>query len=119
MRPETAMTPDKSRPTDPERQPKSRRTVRFTVSEEPERPDDRQVRSAPVPQAAMRDRLLRMAELVVGDLAPTLRVALLRVLLFVVVLVVLGIALGVMVALLGAALGFAMFLAARLARAAD
>jgi hypothetical protein len=109
------MTPDENRPVDPERRSKNRRTVRFTVSEEPERRAEL-VRSAPMPQAAMRDRLLRVAELVVGDLAPTLRVAMLRVLLFVVVLVVLGIALGGVVALLGAALGFAMFLAARLAR---
>jgi Flp pilus assembly protein TadB len=114
------MTRDESRPTDAERPPKNRRTVRFTVSEEPEQSADRQVRRAPVPRPAMmRDRLLRMAEMVVGDLAPTLRVALVRVLLFVVVLVVLGIALGVEVALLGAALGFAMVLAARLARSAD
>jgi hypothetical protein len=114
------MTPDESRPADAARHQKNRRTVRLTVPEEPERQAARQERRVPVPQRqVMKDRLLRTAELVVGDLAPTLRVALLRVLLFVMALVVLGIALGPVVALLGGALGFAIFLGARLAGPSD
>ena len=61
----------------------------------------------------MKDRLLRLAELVVGDWAPTLREAALRVVLFTLVLIAVGVAFGVGTALLGAALGFLMFLAGR------
>jgi hypothetical protein len=61
----------------------------------------------------MRDRVLRVAERVVGDWAPTLREALVRVLLFVVVLVALGVAFGAEVAAAGAVVGFVMFLIGR------
>lgn len=76
-------------------------------------PRERRVPTPPRRRPATADRLLRTAELVVGDLAPTLRDALVRVLLFAVVLVVLGIALGAGVAVLGAAVGFVMFLLGR------
>jgi hypothetical protein len=64
-------------------------------------------------RATTRDRLLRVAELVVGDWAPTLREAALRVVLFTLVLIALGIAFGVGIALLGVVLGFGMFLVGR------
>lgn len=59
------------------------------------------------------DRLLRLAELVVGDWAPTLRDALVRVLIFAVILVALGIALGAEFALAGGAVGMTTFLIGR------
>lgn len=67
---------------------------------------------APV-RATTKDRLLRVAELVVGDWAPTLREAALRGLLFTVVLVVLGVAFGPGTAVFGALAGFLMFLVGR------
>jgi hypothetical protein len=106
------MTPEENRPTNTEQQPKPRRTVRLTPPvAQPERPRTRGT-SIPV-RATTKDRLLRVAELVVGDWAPTLREAALRVLLFSVVLVVLGIAFGSEVAVLGAVVGFVMFLVGR------
>jgi hypothetical protein len=117
IRPETTMTAEENRPVDTERQPEARRTVRFTAPDEisPE-PATAGLRDAhvPVPQrAVLKDRLLRVAERVVGDWAPTLLEAMLSVLLFVGVLVVLGIALGAWVAVLGAVVGLAMFLVGR------
>jgi hypothetical protein len=111
------MTAEENRPVDTERQPEARRTVRFTAPDEisPE-PATAGLRDAhvPVPQrAVLKDRLLRVAERVVGDWAPTLLEAMLSVLLFVGVLVVLGIALGAWVAVLGAVVGLAMFLVGR------
>jgi hypothetical protein len=107
------MTPEENRATNTEQQRKPRRTVRLTPpAAQPERPRARRRVSAPA-RATTRDRLLRVAELVVGDWAPTLREAALRVLLFSVVLVVLGIAFGSEVAVLGAVAGFVMFLVGR------
>ncbi|WP_133903371.1 hypothetical protein [Actinophytocola oryzae] len=65
------------------------------------------------PRTTLRDRVLRVAEQVVGDTAPTLRAAAVRVVLFTLVLIAVGIALGAGVALVGAAVGFLMFLAGR------
>jgi hypothetical protein len=109
------MTPEENRPINTERQPKPRRTVRLTVPDgQTEQPAKRERRRMPAPRrATAKDRLLRVVELVVGDWAPTLREAALRVLLFTVVLVVLGIAFGGGVALLGGLVGFLMFLVGR------
>ncbi|MFL6126044.1 hypothetical protein [Actinophytocola sp.] len=65
------------------------------------------------PRASARDRLLRLAELVVGDWAPTLREAGLRVVLFTFVLIAVGVAFGPGVGLLGAVVGFLTFLVGR------
>jgi hypothetical protein len=62
---------------------------------------------------SMKDRLLRVAELVVGDWAPTLRAAALRVGFFILVLIAVGIAFGLPFALLGVAVGFVMFVVGR------
>jgi hypothetical protein len=114
IRPETTMTPEENRPAGTSQ---TRRSVRLPVPDVDARPEPStapQVRRVPVPpRAALKDRLLRVAELAVGDWAPTLREALLRVLLFAVVLVALGIAFGAGVAVAGAAVGFVMFLVGR------
>ncbi|MFI7680301.1 hypothetical protein [Actinophytocola sp. NPDC049390] len=92
-----------------------RRTVRLAADAEPE-PTTGPAPRLPAKHAlrpATRDRFLRVAERVVGDWAPTLREALVRLLAFVVVLVALGLALGVQVAAAGAAVGFVMFLVGR------
>lgn len=108
------MTPEENRHIHTEQQPQTRRTVRLPVPEEPAQPHATAPREpAPARRATMKDRLLRVAELVVGDWAPTLREAALRVVLFTLVLIAVGVAFGVGVALLGAALGFLMFLAGR------
>ena len=93
----------------------ARRTVRLAADVEPEAAE------APAPRRpashalrpALRDRVLRVAERAVGDWAPTLREALVRVLVFAVVLVALGVTLGVWVAAAGAAVGFVTFLIGR------
>lgn len=59
------------------------------------------------------DRVLRVAERVVGDWAPTLREALVRVLVYAVLVVCLGVVLGPEVAVLAATVGFVMFLVGR------
>ncbi len=110
------MRPEEGRPADTGR--KARRTVRFGMPAEnqPEQvpgPRPLPVVHSPRRGAVQRDRVLRVAELVVGDWAPTLRAALVRVLVFVMVLVVLGLALGAQVALAGAAVGLVMFLVGR------
>lgn len=108
------MTPEENRPTNTEQQPQTRRSVRLPAPEQPARHAVPQRRRAPVPaRATMKDRLLRVAELVVGDWAPTLRAAALRVALFTLVLIGLGIAFGLPAVLLGAAVGFVMFLVGR------
>jgi hypothetical protein len=117
IRPETTMTADEKRPVDTDRQPRARRTVRFTAPEEtrpePEATAPRDEHVPVPPRRVLNDGLLRVAERVVGDWAPTLREAMLSGLLFVVVLVVLGIALGVWISALGAVVGLAMFLVGR------
>jgi hypothetical protein len=108
------MTPEENAPLNTEQPPRPRRTVRFTVSHEPERPAaPQESRTSDLPGAPHRDRWLRLAERAVGDWAPTLHEALLRVVLFAGALVVLGIAFGIEVALLGAVVGFVTFLVRR------
>jgi hypothetical protein len=107
------MTPEDGRPSDVERP--VRRTVRLAADAEPE-PTTTPAPHRPVKHTlrpATLDRFLRVAERVVGDWAPTLREALVRVLVFAVVLVVLGLALGVEVAVAGAVVGLVMFLVGR------
>jgi len=107
------MTPEDGRSADLERP--VRRTVRLAADIEPE-PSTTPAPRRPTKHTlrpATRDRVLRVAERVVGDWAPTLREALLRVLVFAVVLAALGIALGAEVAAAGAAVGFVMFLIGR------
>lgn len=113
IRPETAMTPEEGRSPDLERP--VRRTVWLAADVEPE-PTTSPAPSRPAKHAlrpVTRDRFLRLAERVVGDWAPTLREALVRVLVFAVVLVALGVALGAEVAAAGAAVGVVMFLVGR------
>jgi len=113
IRPETAMTPEEGRSADLERP--VRRTVRLAADIEPE-PSTNLAPRRPATHAlrpAMRDRVLRVAERAVGDWAPTLREALVRVLVFAVVLVALGLTLGAEVAAAGAVVGFVMFLIGR------
>jgi hypothetical protein len=114
IRPESTMTPEKNRQTNAENQPQTRRKVRLPVPEEPAQP---MIPAAPQgfapTRATARDRLLRVAELVVGDWAPTLREAALRVVLFTLVLIAVGVAFGPSVALLGAVIGFLTFLVGR------
>ena len=110
------MTPEEDRHIHTEKQPKARRTVRFTVPGEtqPESATAPREDDVPTPpRAVFSDRLLRGAELVVGDWAPTLREAFLRVLVFAIVVVVLGVALGAWVTVLGAFVGLVMFLVGR------
>lgn len=108
------MTPEEDRHIPTEKQPKTRRTVRLpTPSEAQPEPASQDVSVPSPPRPAFKDRLLRVAELVVGDWAPTLREAFLRVLLFAVVVVALGVALGAWVTVLGAFVGFVMFLFGR------
>lgn len=105
------MTPEENRPPNTE---KNRRAVRLPAPEEQKRPAAPQERLASTPpRTTNKDRLLRVAERVVADWAPTLREAALRILLFAVVLIVLGIAFGGGVALLGVIVGFVMFLVGR------
>jgi hypothetical protein len=116
IRLETAMTPEEDRRNHTEKQPKTRRTVRLTAQGEtqPEPETASQDRRVPAPRrAAFNDRLLRVAELVVGDWAPTLHEAFLRVVLFAVVLGALGVVLGAGVTVVGAFVGFVMFLVGR------
>jgi membrane glycosyltransferase len=110
------MTPEEDRHNHTEKQPKTRRTVRLTTQGEvqPEPTTASQDRRVPTPRrAACTDRLLRVAELVVGDWAPTLHEAFLRMVLFAVVVVALGVALGAWVTVAGAFVGFVMFLVGR------
>jgi hypothetical protein len=110
------MTPEEDRHNHTEKQPKTRRTVRLTTQGEsqPEPATASRHRRAPEQQrAALMDRLLRVAEMVVGDWAPTLHEAFLRVALFAVVVVALGVALGAWVTVAGAFVGFVMFLVGR------
>ncbi len=93
-----------------------RRVVQFAEPAELAEPTEqvpapRAPSDAPLP--VRRDRWLRVAELVVGDWAPTLREALLRVVLFVLVLVALGVLFGAGISLLGAVIGALMFLVGR------
>jgi hypothetical protein len=105
------MTPEMNEPMDARQ---ARRTVRLPVPDEMDRTAPRQeTHMAAPPRRTARDGLLRVAELVVADWAPTLREAALRALLFAVVLIVLGIAFGGGVALLGVIVGFVMFLVGR------
>ena len=113
IRPESTMTPEEAKSADLERP--VRRTVRLAADSEPE-PSTIPAPRRPVHHAlrpAARDRALRVMERVVGDWAPTLRDALVRVLVFAVALAVLGIALGVELAAVGAAVGVVMFLVGR------
>ncbi|MGB3437544.1 MAG: hypothetical protein WBA97_02225 [Actinophytocola sp.] len=112
-RPETAMTPEEGRSAELERP--ARRTVRLAAAVERE-PSTAPASRRPATHAlrpATRDRVLRVAERVVGDWAPTLREALVRVVVFAVVLVALALTLGAEVAAAGAAVGFVMFLVGR------
>ena len=107
------MTPEEERSADLERP--ARRTVRLAADVEPE-PSETPAPRRPASHAlrpVQRDRFLRVAERVVGDWAPTLREALVRVLVFAVVLVALGVTLGAEVAAAGAVVGFVMFLIGR------
>ena len=111
--PETAMTPEEGRSADLERP--TRRTVRLAADVEPEQsetPAPRRPASHAL-RPVLRDRVLRAAERAVGDWAPTLREALVRVLVFAAVLVALGVTLGAAVAAVGAAAGCVMFLIGR------
>jgi hypothetical protein len=113
------MTPEEERSADPERP--ARRTVRLAADVEADTDVEAVASEPPAPRRAAshalrpvpRDRVLRVAERVVGDWAPTLRDALVRVLVFAVLLVALGVALGVEVAAAGAVVGFVMFLIRR------
>ena len=108
------MTPEKNRQTNAENQPQIRRKVRLPVPEEPAQSTNPTTPSGLAPaRDTARDRLLRVAELVVGDWAPTLREAGLRVVLFTFVLIAVGIAFGAGVALLGGVIGFLTFLVGR------
>jgi hypothetical protein len=123
------MTPEKNRPIDTKSTPQSiRRVVQLA-----ELAELAEVENVPAPRAEYRpsvampapavtpprDRWLRVAELVVGDWAPTLREALVRVLVFVVVLAALAVTLGGETAVLGAVVGFVMFLVGRRRAEAD
>lgn len=113
IRPESTMTPEEGRSADLARP--VRRTVRLAAGNDPE-PSAIPAQRRPVHHAlrpAARDRFLRVVERLVGDWAPTLREALVRVLVFAVILAVLAIALGVEVAAMGAAVGVVMFLVGR------
>jgi hypothetical protein len=108
------MTPEEIRPANTESQPQRRRKVQLPTPQEAVAPADPPARQAATPaRAPARDRLLRLAELVVGDWAPTLREAGLRVVLFTFVLIAVGVAFGAGVALLGAVIGFLTFLVGR------
>jgi len=107
------MTPEEIRPTNTEQQPQTRRSVRLPAPEEPARQTAPQRRAPSPARVTMKDRLLRAAELVVGDWAPTLRAAALRVVLYTLVLIAVGIAFGVPFVLLGVAVGFVMFVVGR------
>jgi hypothetical protein len=108
------MTPEENRPPNTEQQPQTRRSVRLPAPEEPPRPAvPRQGREQVPARATLKDRLLRAAELVVGDFAPTLRVAAQRVVLFILALIAVGIVFGIPFVLLGVAVGFVMFIVGR------
>jgi hypothetical protein len=88
--------------------------VRLPVPEKPAQPTIPPARhSSASARSSAKDRLLRVAERVVGDWAPTLREAALRVILFTLVLIVIGVAFGPEFALLGAVIGFLTFLVGR------
>lgn len=94
---------------------RARRPVRLAADDVPE-PGDTSAPTRPATPAARpspRDRLLRGAEHVVGDWAPTLFDALVRALVFAVVLVVLGLTLGIELAVVTALVGVGMFLTGR------
>lgn len=115
IRPESTMTPEENRP----QPPQTRRSVRLPAPDEPVRHTARQESGVPAPaRGGMKDQVLRVAERVVGDWAPTLRAAALRVALFALVLIAVGIAFGVKFAVLGAVVGFVMFLVGRRREAA-
>lgn len=110
------MTPEENRPIDTDQidKPAARRKVQLVEQTETQ-PEPA---TFPAPRAAVQkarpaDRLLRVAERVVGDWAPTLREAFMRVLVFAVLVVCLGVALGGEMAVLGAVVGFVMFLVGR------
>lgn len=108
------MTPEENRPPKTEQQPQTRRSVRLPGPEESVRSSEPRERRTPVPvRGSVTDRLLRVAELVVGDWAPTLRAAGLRVALFAAVLLAVGIAFGPAIVVLGLVVGFLMFLVGR------
>lgn len=113
------MTPDEHRPIGPT-STATRRVVRLAGVPAPGVEPPPAPVATPEPVAAPpRDRWLRVAERVVGDWAPTLREALVRVLGFVVVLVALAVTIGVGIAVLGAAVGLATFLVGRRRPEAD
>jgi hypothetical protein len=108
------MTPEDGRSADTQRT-QARRTVKLATDVVPE-PSATPASRRPATHAlrpALRDRVLRVAERAVGDWAPTLREALVRVVVFAVVLMVLGVVLGAEVAVAGAAVGLLMFLIGR------
>jgi hypothetical protein len=105
------MRPEENRST--EHQPQTRRIVRLPVPEEPAQPAIPPARQFATPGTTVNDRLLRVAEHVVGDWAPTLREAALRVILFTLVLIAVGIAFGPGIALLGVVVGALTFLVGR------
>jgi hypothetical protein len=107
---------EENRPTntEPQTRPQTRRAVRLPVPEEPVQPAIQPARhSSASVRSSVKDQLLRVAERVVGDWAPTLREAALRVILFTLVLIVIGVAFGSEFALLGAVIGFLTFLVGR------
>jgi hypothetical protein len=113
IRLETTMT-EENRPKNTENQPQTRRAVRLPAPEKPAQPTISPTRHAATSaRASAKDRLLRAAERLVGDWAPTLRMAALRVVLFTVVLIVIGVAFGPEFAVLGAVIGFLTFLVGR------
>jgi hypothetical protein len=105
------MTPEDSNTAN---QPQARRTVRLPAPAEPAAPAIPLARRVPSPaRRPIRDRLLSVAELVVGDWAPTLHDAALRVALFTLVLIVVGVAFGVEFAVLGLVFGVLVFVFGR------
>jgi preprotein translocase subunit SecF len=116
IRLETTMT-EENRPKNTEHQPKARRAVRLPAPEKPAQPATSSARhSSASARASLKDRLLRAAERLVGDWAPTLRAAAFRVVLFLLVLIVIGVAFGFEFAALGAVIGFLTFLVGRAGR---
>jgi hypothetical protein len=109
------MTPaEENRRTDAEVKPAARRKVQLVelVETQPE-PSVVPAPRVEVHRTQPADRLLRVAERVVGDWAPTLREALLRVMVYAILVACLGVVLGPQVAVLAATVGFVMFLVGR------
>jgi hypothetical protein len=105
---------EENRPKNTENQPQTRRAVRLPAPEEPAHPTTSPARHAAMSaRVSAKDRLLRVAERLVGDWAPTLRVAALRVVLFMLLLVAIGVAFGPELTALGAVIGFLTFLVGR------